>query len=202
MIDLGDLESKQPSIPELEAQKKKIHEVFSKADAAVHHGKATQAQRDALLTHYYGTASEREAVAKIIEQIEDLRCDFTTAPRATALIVGFCAVMLSLFSVLFMSTGGITAAVVGVTDNTPPALIQSIPDFIGQTVEVDLSQYFSDNNELLYESTDHKEVTETIQGSTFIVTGLPGTYTYIVYASDLAERTPSNIFSVTIEQKN
>ena len=38
------------SLPEFEARKRKVHEVFSKADAALHKGIVTKEQRDAILS--------------------------------------------------------------------------------------------------------------------------------------------------------
>jgi hypothetical protein len=365
------------SLPELEAQRCKVQETFSKADAALHTGMITQEERDALLSHYYGTGTEQYVLSQLDSQIEKLRGDQDPPDHRTpALIIGFMLFMTAMFATLFLSTGGITGAVVfeenttlpmitettvmelnlaNVTtvlvsgtatgignaiitletggeshtlyeyrrgsaetthagmertwytegedvtysttadstylmteqatllDNTtitglaagkytlkflvndteivleetigfivaspgslpdetfdscgeacntfldgpailritieddatlqdakmslrmktnsPPRLAKTIPDASGEdSVTMDMSAYFTDEDgdALFYDSTRHDGMTESWNGSILNVSGPVGTYTYIVYASDLADLTPSNIFSVTI----
>ena len=380
------------SIFDLEQQKQKVHQTFSKIDAALHTGNITQEERDALLHHYYMTTNEREAILPIDTQIHELRTNAKSDQntiiinKTTVLVVAFIMVMAGLFGVMFYSVGGITGAIVldtvqtidttyftdtslnitlnsttrvsitgtaqGVgevtitlnkdgtkyalyeydtsppttahasmtkaqylvgepalytidgehsiylmtaTDATPientgvieglsagsytltiivnetenstnvggihqenlkftvvesvqtsletfdtcgtlcstnlsgdatieittsgdarvllnnillssqenraPQLVQEIPDVSGiGTINIDLHGAFTDadNDELLYESTHHDGMTETITNGVLSITGTPGTYTYVVYVSDLKEITPSNIFSITL----
>lgn len=362
------------SVPELEAAKRKAHEIFSKADAALHKGSVTAEERDHILQHYYGTTDEREAIGAIDDAIAELR-GTPRVDKSIALVAAFGFLMLSLFGVLFYATGGITGAIVleitevnqtytgdaaiplllngttrinvsglasgagdatitlhhegiaytlyeyrnaasvtphasmrrhysageqvsfnatnlssaylddgaqttlleGTTmsglapgqytikliindtelsqeslaftvhageilvseefntcgeacgvdltgkatiditlagadvtleriilttqENNPPRLVADIPDASGiGNATVGLAGVFADadGDSLIYDSTHHDGNAETFDGETFTVSGPAGTYTYIIYASDLVDLSPSNIFSVTI----
>jgi hypothetical protein len=180
------------SIPELEQQRRKVHETFSKADAALQAGTLSKEEHTAILNHYFGTASEAAAIAKINEQREEYDSPFT---RSNALVGCFAVLMLSLFSALFFATGGITGLVV--QDSATPKLVSAIPDVAGSYgVELEISRYFE--NVEHFTSTDQAELTESVEGGMFRARGPPGTYTYQVIASNDAGFTPSNTFSVTI----
>jgi hypothetical protein len=387
------------STQELETHKQRIHATFSKADAALHNGRISEAERNALLTSYYGTSDERTAVAAIERELEYQRLStgHDGINKATLLIIGFSLFVATLFVTLFFTTGGITGAVVrehevnttyftnatvqlelnaatrvnitgtaqgdgeviitlvengerhamyswhrgvqtqhasiprsryvqgepvtftatavssaylmtgsqaipldlgsttlenlsvgeytikliindtsstnanrtgadeenaslsqealsfsvvapgtpapaesfntcgslcdanitanatleiSITGNTTawigeiiistsgnraPQLIHTIPDMTGEgSVRLDVSSAFSDpdGDQLYFDSSRHEEMAESLQNGIFTVSGAPGTYTYIIYASDLHELAPSNIFSITILAPN
>ncbi len=85
-------------------------------------------------------------------------------------------------------------------ENTPPVFVATIPDQSGERVTIDLSAHFidADGDTLLYETSHPVGATETLEGSTVTISGRPGTYTYLAYASDLNELVESNAFTVTI----
>jgi len=84
--------------------------------------------------------------------------------------------------------------------NTPPVFSAIIPDQEGAVITIDLADYFTDadGDALLYETSHPAGATETLNGSVLTISGRAGTYTYIAYASDLAELVESNAFTVTI----
>ena len=85
--------------------------------------------------------------------------------------------------------------------NRPPQLDREIPDITANgTAHVDVSSAFSDpdGDQLYFDSSRHDGMTESVDNGILTATGAPGTYTYTVYASDLHELTPSNIFTITL----
>lgn len=91
------------------------------------------------------------------------------------------------------------------TTNSVPELITPVPDLTGEgRVQIDLSYIFADpdSDELFYESSHYNQNNESIEGSVLTITGEPGTYTYVVYASDLHELVSSNLFAVTLTSPN
>ncbi len=85
-------------------------------------------------------------------------------------------------------------------ENTPPVFAVTIPDQEGITVTIDLADHFADadGDALLYETSHPLGATETLNGSILTISGRAGAYTYIAYASDLAELVESNPFTVTL----
>jgi hypothetical protein len=85
--------------------------------------------------------------------------------------------------------------------NSAPQLSVPFPDMQAQgNISIDLRTAFADpdGDTLYFDSSDHAELTESIKDGILTISGPAGTYTLIVYASDLAEITPSNIFTITI----
>ncbi len=94
----------------------------------------------------------------------------------------------------------LTQILLGQQTNSPPTLLTTIPDMTATDhLTIDLTTLFSDpdNDTLYYSSSDYTENTETITNGTLTITGVPGTYSYLVYASDLKELVSSNLFTIT-----
>lgn len=88
----------------------------------------------------------------------------------------------------------------GSQGNRPPVLQETVPDMTAErTVQIDIARIFADpdGDELLYDSSEYGENNESINGSILTIAGEPGTYTYVLYASDLEELASSNMFTVT-----
>jgi hypothetical protein len=89
----------------------------------------------------------------------------------------------------------------GTQGNGIPVLVRTVPDVSGESrVVLDLALFFQDpdGDPLMYSSSQYEENNETIDAATLTIAGPPGTYTYVAYASDLAELTSSNLFTVTL----
>ncbi len=102
------------TLAQLDERRRRAQEAFSKADAALLKGAITQRERDALLTHLFASADERHVLEEIAREEARIAPQDRAGPahKAASLVVGFSIIMVSLFAVLFYSTGGATGAVV------------------------------------------------------------------------------------------
>lgn len=83
--------------------------------------------------------------------------------------------------------------------------IPSISVGVGESVEMDLSQYFSDSDgdELYYDYMSVPGVELSVEGSSLTITGLSiGEEQTLIYASDLYELVQSNSFTITVTEAN
>ncbi|MDD9952763.1 MAG: hypothetical protein OXR66_00335 [Candidatus Woesearchaeota archaeon] len=101
------------TLPQLEKKRQEIHKVFNKADTALKDGTISHYEHQKLLIAMFGTASEQEAIRNVHGKMHEIRTgkhdDFVH--QTTLVVSSFFVLMLSFFTVMFFSTGGITGAV-------------------------------------------------------------------------------------------
>lgn len=149
-----------------------------------------------------GLITKESAFIEIVDSLKDIKKEFSEVCADTCTLNN-----INITSINAITTGDAKVVITKIITtnkalNNPPRLIKEFEDVTitkGMNITKNLKEYFIDDEgqEIIY---DLSSEAARIENNQLIISGLPGSYEAIIYASDSMKITESNIFTITITE--